>query len=671
MDLVALERSSALQTSKADKVAALIDLMNLSADNDMQDPIHLAPSTSNRPSESYAWGQRAASMFAEFCGRHIPNQFAAVSNLLTSGVRSTLAHGTDMPPPLNRAKCGNQVFETMTFCPNDTKQFCSKCKLVGYCSKACQVNHWQKHKQDCKNPKLSEDWKPAWVKERRQPSFVTGHDTGGWSGQTPYGAGSILWGNVPAHDILNLKRNEGYDNVKNQDISLAFVASGDLRNVIRTVNELPQDYDGTLNILLNDRNPFICSRNLAILLVLSQLADENEAAEHALFIWYSVFLPMSYIPRVLPKIQPLLLKVFEERNTTLNLTGRTILQTRLNTFTIQMMAATLGSRLQPADAQNGFSAVMNAPERVDYRHRYFCRLKPSHRVAFEEWRNFGLVLPFGAANAHMNLPNKWLFAPDGRLWLNDSASPLEGWDLDAVLEAGLRYGTQTEDIMGCLFFYVKEQLVNFIKRLRSFKINISFFDRDAVDLPSEISSMRFDRIEVSNIVDKNYLGLSTVLTKWGPLLNPENEHSALIGLFMNWVAYEKEGSADESVARNDGPLKKAADAWKKAGRKVRVAALDVYSPEIMCVMSSLNAFNENSKAFRNHLRKEKEETTSKLVGLEMRKVNKIVPHRPHATLGTSWDTLPDLDGEDRLYLYTSLSMVSHCERYVEWTRKAA
>ena len=91
-------------------------------------------------------------------------------------------------------------------------------------------------------------------------------------------------------------------------------------------------------------------------------------------------------------------------------------------------AAHSGPRLTPDVANNALTQVMLADSRVDYRHRYYSRIEPSHRLAMLEWRRFGLVMPFGAVTAHMNLPNRWLFSPDGRLFLYDSANPLDGWE---------------------------------------------------------------------------------------------------------------------------------------------------------------------------------------------------------------------------------------------------
>ncbi len=113
-----------------------------------------------------------------------------------------------------------------------------------------------------------------------------------------------------------------------------------------------------------------------------------------------------------------------------------------------------------------------------------------------------------------------------------------------------------------MFFYVKDQLVEFSKRLRRFKIHIYSYDKDAKDLPtvlrSDISSPKtFDRIETSNITDKNYVGLS-ILSHWGPLLNGANPHAAIIGLFMNWTTWKKAGEATSSMATMHRAMKEMA-----------------------------------------------------------------------------------------------------------------
>ena len=58
----------------------------------------------------------------------------------------TLKKGTQYPPPLNCLGCGNFHVYKKRFCENDGTKFCSGCRLVKYCSKACQSEHWKVHK---------------------------------------------------------------------------------------------------------------------------------------------------------------------------------------------------------------------------------------------------------------------------------------------------------------------------------------------------------------------------------------------------------------------------------------------------------------------------------------------------------------------------------------------
>jgi len=101
-------------------------------------------------------------------------------------------------------------------------------------------------------------------------------------------------------------------------------------------------------------------------------------------------------------------------------------------------------------------------------------------------------------------------------------------------------------------------------RLRRFSSSFTMLDSDARELPRFIhenafsefnvpSSIKFDRIEVSNILDPNYVGLRDVLTLWGPLL-VESRSAAIVGYFMNWPTVQQDGHAswtkDSDVMEN-------------------------------------------------------------------------------------------------------------------------
>jgi hypothetical protein len=80
-----------------------------------------------------------------------------------------------------------------------------------------------------------------------------------------------------------------------------------------------------------------------------------------------------------------------------------------------------------SDGHNDYINRMNSPPRQGFRDNFLYKLEPSHRVAYKEWWNFGVLLPFGATQAHFNIPNRFMYTSDKKLALDDADSPLNGW----------------------------------------------------------------------------------------------------------------------------------------------------------------------------------------------------------------------------------------------------
>ncbi|KDQ51336.1 hypothetical protein JAAARDRAFT_211116 [Jaapia argillacea MUCL 33604] len=381
--------------------------------------------------------------------------------------------------PLERLPCANVEAATHNTCPNDGKLACGVCKLVSYCSKTCQQKHWPVHTRDCEDKIRSDDWKPAWVIECRSPSFVASGGLNPLSAfkrakEVELAVGLHLWGGVPAVDVINLSRNE---NDINKNFSLAFVASGDIRNIVQTITALPSSYNGQIKILLNDREPHIAIRNIALLLLLGTVDRKNIAAELALHFWYSVFIPIEHHARLSTVMLAFLQRIGKEGDFSVPLGSRSTLSGKLPPDALDVAAGMLTAHHQLQEAVSEYERVRFvpsisrylpssepilsrfAPSRQDRHHRHYCRLEPSHRLAYLEFRRFGLLLPFGALNSQFNTPNNSLFSPDGRWLQDDLADPLDSWDIEAVIKAGLAHGAQRADIYGCLYFFLSDMLL--------------------------------------------------------------------------------------------------------------------------------------------------------------------------------------------------------------------
>lgn len=123
------------------------------------------------------------------------------------------------------------------------------------------------------------------------------------------------------------------------------------------------------------------------------------------------------------------------------------------------------------------------------------------------------------------------------------------------MAAGKAHGAQRADLYGCLYFYLSEQFRAFSARLKRFRISFHILNCDARDLAKDLRSgalnsqglsknLHFDRIDVSNIIDTEYVGIPNVLADWAPLLSEDNPCATLFGHSMNWVPKEPDANPD-------------------------------------------------------------------------------------------------------------------------------
>jgi hypothetical protein len=183
-----------------------------------------------------------------------------------------------------------------------------------------------------------------------------------------------------------------------------------------------------LTILLNDFMPHVVVRNIVLLLCLGKIIDEAIAVDAALHFWYSAFMPMEYQLLISSEI----VSFVTQANSSGILQYRIGLSSALSCMAtpkiMEVFGLLVSQSLSIGEAQTGYDRVRGAPSRRDYRDRMYAGLKFSHRVAFQQYRRFGIVLPFGALNAHFNAPNHSLFTPSGEWLQTDYADPLEGWE---------------------------------------------------------------------------------------------------------------------------------------------------------------------------------------------------------------------------------------------------
>lgn len=267
-------------------------------------------------------------------------------------------------------------------------------------------------------------WTPRWVLENRAPTFT------GNGSREPFGGARFIWGTIPARDFVRLEINEGLEYDK--DLHLLFAgkesrtganevyadqseASGDLRNVVKTITSLPTAFSHGVHVVVNDGQFDIVVRNAIILLIAFLVEDPTEAADAIIHVWYSSFIKPCHMEilqrRVLPLIQCVCdrLSGISADTSLLNLwqfgqSSMRLVLPKANWMLLHHYFS-VPSDLDTDKARTIRKNVTLAPGRIDQRERLWTTMTPAHRVADKMFRTDGLLLPFGANRVEFTVPN--------------------------------------------------------------------------------------------------------------------------------------------------------------------------------------------------------------------------------------------------------------------------
>eukprot|EP00250_Pteridium_aquilinum_P007264 c1701_g1_i1 orf=1-1173(-) len=298
---------------------------------------------------------------------------------LGSGIDGTFLHAN---------VCANWSATEGFVCSNSGVIPCTSCGLVHYCSLACKEENLRTHASccGCVTERKGFVKKPAHTPSKK--AFLKAES-------------DFLWGNVPAYGILG--RHIKADDIPH-NLSLCFCASGDLRNVIETVCQLPDMYGGQVTIYINDHNPLIMARNFLMLKLLQVYC--YDALDAVIALWYSAAMTHS---------QSIVIDgvVIDTLKSTVGCGRDKELHVDFKPHSSSTLSVYDGFKIWPLLAR--MSACKATMQEV-----WSCRseklkgglkfngktacLWPSHQVAWEEFCERGLLLPFGAYHMHHCAP---------------------------------------------------------------------------------------------------------------------------------------------------------------------------------------------------------------------------------------------------------------------------
>lgn len=183
------------------------------------------------------------------------------------------------------------------------------------------------------------------------------------------------------------------------------IASGDLRNIVKTVARFPRSYSHSLEITINDRDFDIVARNIILLLIALVVENVDEAVDCIIHLWCSALIRESNINilecRIYPLIEDVCRKVKDKTSGSLLGKTWTFGQRSLRVVLKKSSWVRLLSFVnKPAgliakQAHKIRATIALAESRRDYRDRYMCCVLPLQRIAFNKFQQDGLLLPFG------------------------------------------------------------------------------------------------------------------------------------------------------------------------------------------------------------------------------------------------------------------------------------
>ncbi|KAF5984263.1 hypothetical protein FCOIX_2766 [Fusarium coicis] len=429
-------------------------------------------------------------------------------------------------PSLLCANCGPDS----AACQNAGKSSCANCRLVVYCSSNCQKAHWPIHKTHCKSSLNSESWKPGWILQNRTPTFALGSQA---PPQNRSGGDTWILGSVPALDVLKLGANEG----ESYRGKLSLLFAGTIL--------LALGWDQPMDITINDRDLNIVGRTAIILLIALTSDDDTQAVDCIIHTWYSSFIRKSDQAIIEQRIRPLIKAVCDKTkgkpgNRMLGKTwvfGKRSLRLVLSKGAWDKLLSfvSVHDGLTMEIANQFRKAGTLAESQRDFLDRDYVLIPPSRRVARQRFREDGVLQPFGAGRSEFTIPNPTLFHVPFSWPMEYSCEPLDGWPAKDVEMT--QHGPATSDIYGRLFTYLRSVLKHFMSRIEDKNISFQLIHHNASDLLDQLKKGSFDRIEVSNLSDKAYMGINLTVAVMAPLLRSStaNPHATLITRFMTAI----------------------------------------------------------------------------------------------------------------------------------------
>ncbi|XP_070538631.1 uncharacterized protein [Ptychodera flava] len=449
-------------------------------------------------------------------------------------------------------------FHVCSACGKETPstKLCSACLSARYCNKDCQKKHWPKHKDACFEVGNNIITLASILVNSQRQVYVDTKELDG--------AGVYYLGNTPAVDLLKLHQNEWSSGHYPDKLSLLLAGVGDLRNVIKTVASLPDEFKGQVEFIMNDCDVHILARNVLFLYMMFSASDIKEVSDALVQLWYSICITDEHNEYLKGVLEHLL--TTDTDAIALQTKGKlVVMEDDLHQFksiwSAWMTSLQNGGPKGHIIRQRHASIVGNS-ECADGWLNYINGVPERHRQSLKEWWKCGVLLPSSdpkkqeAVFQNVTLlcinplcdksvrPNPFAelslarivshqFHDESLVYPVESDKiPFTCWD---YLEASLHTDVDCVPKMYCS--YISHMIEKFIGVAERGQASIHALLGDCFQLGTKIQGKSFDRIATSNLAD--YYGVPAILDYFKPFLNSLNSSSLIITESLNWLGHLK------------------------------------------------------------------------------------------------------------------------------------
>lgn len=244
---------------------------------------------------------------------------------------------------------------------------------------------------------------------------------------------------------------------------------------------------------------------------------------------------------------------------------------------------------------------------------------------------------------------------------NDTSNPLKAWNMKEVTAFSTKNSHQQplqNDLYGHLNYFLRHHISKLHRALRDRPFSITLYTLDLSILYRCTDPAFFDRIDVSDVIDRGYLGLDATLGAVRPLLRPTNKHATVLGLFIHAM-----WEMDDRNKLNVKTLKSSMTHCQKYIQDYPVISpFSAAAPQVVLMAAAKAIFAPVEKWYGEYAREVHMEEVSRANKLKVKESNSVVAKWPYRLKKKYGEVGAQAEFEELL-----ASDLVGFERYVEWS----